>query len=163
MKVKFGVIVSLLLLSATAAAEKPDYSQQIQIDADNLVSIEESILTYKSNVVVTQGSIQLKADQLEINATAGKGNEIYIASGSPVTYSQMMADGTPVTAQANEMRYEPSSRTLTLSGDAQLSKNDSIVKASVIRYNLEKQDISAESDQSKRVTTIITPEEKSQP
>ena len=163
MKVKFGFVLTLLLLSGTATAEKPDYSQQIQIDADNLVSIEESVLTYKNNVVVTQGSIQLKADQLEINASAGKGNEVYIASGKPVTYTQMMADGTPVMAQANEMRYEPSSRTLTLSGDAQLSKNDSIVKASVIRYNLEKQDISAESDQTKRVTTIITPEEKTNP
>ncbi|MBZ9612213.1 lipopolysaccharide transport periplasmic protein LptA [Rheinheimera maricola] len=163
MKVKLGSIITLLLLSLAAKAEKPDYSQQIQIDADNLVSVEENILTYKNNVVVTQGSIQLKADQLEINATAGKGNEVYIASGKPVTYSQLMADGKPVTAQANEMRYEPSSRTLTLTGDAELSKSDSVVKASVIKYNLEKQDISAESDESKRVTTIIMPEEKSNP
>ena len=163
MKVKFASAITMFLLGIAVAAEKPDYFQQIQIDADNLFSIQENILTYKNNVVVSQGSIQLKADQLEINATAGKGNEVYIASGKPVTYSQLMADGKPVTAQANEMRYEPSSRTLTLTGDAELTKSDSIVKASVIRYNLEKQDISAESNETKRVTTIITPEEKTNP
>ena len=105
----------------------------------------------------------MKADQLEINASAGKGKEIYIATGSPVSYSQLLADGKPVTAQAKEMRYEPSNRTLTLSGDAELTQSGSVVKASVIRYNLEKQQLSAESNESKRVTTIFTPEEKNNP
>jgi lipopolysaccharide export system protein LptA len=156
-------IYTLLLASTTVLAAKPDYAQQIQIDADKLVSINENVLTYRNNVQITQGSLQMKADSLEINASAGKGKEVYIATGNPVSYSQLLADGKPVTATANEMRYEPSSRTLTLSGDAELTQSGSVVKASVIKYNVEKQQLSAESNESKRVTTIFTPEEKNNP
>lgn len=160
---KNNLILVALLGSVAVMAAQPDYSQQIQIDADNLVSVQENVLTYRNNVVITQGSLQMKADQLEINASAGKGKEVYIATGSPVTYSQLLADGKPVTATAGEMRYEPSNRTLTLSGDAELTQSGSVVKASVIKYNVEKQQLSAESNESKRVTTIFTPEEKSNP
>lgn len=157
-------LVFVLLLSSTAVwAAQPDYTQKIQIDADNLVAVKENVLTYRNNVLITQGSLQMKADQLEIDASAGKGKEVYIATGAPVSYSQLLADGKPVTAKASEMRYEPSSRTLTLSGDAELAQSGSVVKASVIRYNVEKQELSAESNESKRVTTIFTPEEKNNP
>lgn len=160
---KNNLILALLLSSSVVMAAQPDYTQQIQIDADNLVSVQENVLTYRNNVVITQGSLQMKADQLEINASAGKGKEVYIATGSPVSYSQLLADGKPVTATASEMRYEPSNRTLTLSGDAELTQSGSVVKASVIKYNVEKQQLSAESNESKRVTTIFTPEEKNNP
>lgn len=163
MKINILPVVALLLCSLSVQANQPDYTQKIQIDADNLSSVKENVLTYRNNVVVTQGSLQLKADQLEINATAGKGNEVYIATGNPVTYSQLLADGQQVTAQAKEMRYEPSNRTLTFSGEAELAQSGSVVKASTIRYNVEKQELSAESNESKRVTTIFTPEEKNNP
>jgi lipopolysaccharide export system protein LptA len=158
------IISALLLLgSSVVVAQQPDYSQQIQIDADNLSSLKENVLTYRNNVVITQGSLQMKADQLEINASAGKGKEVYVATGNPVSYSQLLADGQPVTAKANEIRYEPASRILTLTGDAELAQSGSVVKASTIRYNVEKQELSAQSDESKRVTTIFTPEEKNNP
>jgi lipopolysaccharide export system protein LptA len=157
------LIFSLLFSSAAAMAAKPDYAQQIQIDADKLVSVEENVLTYRNNVQISQGSLLMKADLLEINASAGKGKEVYIARGNPVSYSQLLADGKPVTATASEMRYEPSSRTLTLNGDAELTQSGSVVKASVIQYNVQKQQLSAESNKSKRVTTIFTPEEKNNP
>lgn len=163
MTMKTNFMFVLLLCSSSLMAAAPDYTQKIQIDADNLVSVEENVLTYRSNVVITQGSMQMKADQLEINARAGKGKEIYLATGKPVTYSQMLADGKTVTAQAIEMRYEPLSRTLTLTGDAELTQSGSVVKASSIKYNVEKQQLSAESDKTKRVTTIFTPEEKNNP
>ena len=78
MKINIIPAVALLLCSVYVQANQPDYTQQIQIDADNLSSVKENVLTYRNNVVVTQGSLQLKADQLEINATAGKGNEVYM-------------------------------------------------------------------------------------
>lgn len=157
---KINLVLALVLSSNIALAAKPDYTQQIQIDADKLVSVNDNILTYRNNVQITQGSLRMNADQLEINASAGKGKEVYIATGRPVSYSQLLPDGKPVTAQANEMRYDPSSRTLTLSGEAELTQSGSVVRASVIRYNVEKQQLSAESDDSKRVTTIFTPEDK---
>ncbi|MGI5307997.1 lipopolysaccharide transport periplasmic protein LptA [Rheinheimera sp. WS51] len=163
MKANYLSATALLLVALSTNAAEPDYKQQIQIDADNLSSIKENVLTYHNNVIISQGSMKMKADQLEINASAGKGKEIYIASGRPVHYSQMMEGGKLVTAKANQMRYEPSSRTLTLSGDAELAQSGSIVKASIIRYNVEKQQLSADSNKTKRVTTIFTPEGNDNP
>ena len=163
MKANYITAAALLLMTFSTVAAEPDYKQQIQIDADNLSSIKENVLTYRNNVIITQGSMQVKADVLEIDASAGKGKEIYIATGQPVLYSQLLEDGKQVTAEAKQMRYEPSSRTLTLSGDAELAQSGSVVQASIIRYNVEKQQLSADSNKNKRVTTIFTPEEKNNP
>ena len=162
MKNKFVCLALALQLSALSAAPQ-DYTQQIQIDADNLASVTENVLTYSNNVLITQGSISIKADKLEINASAGKGKEDYSVFGTPVSYSQQLQDGKTVNAYASEMRYEPANRTLTLNGDAELAQSGSIVKASTIRYNLETQELNAASDSSRRVTTIITPEDNQQP
>ena len=163
MKVKYCSFIALVVTAFASLAAGPDYTQKIQIDADNLSSIKENVLTYRNNVVITQGGMQMKADQLEINASAGQGKEVYVATGKPVSYSQLMEDGKQVTATAAEMRYDPSSRTLTLSGDAELTQSGSVVKASTIRYNVEKQELSADSNETRRVTTIFTPEEKNNP
>lgn len=163
MKANYITATALLIMSLSTIAAVPDYKQQIQIDADNLSSIKEDVLTYRNNVIITQGSMKMTADRLEIDASAGKGNEVYLATGQPVKYSQMMEDGKLVTAEAKTMRYEPSTRILTLSGDAELAQSGSIVKASTIRYNVEKQQLNADSNKTKRVTTIFTPEEKDNP
>ncbi|MDX1676801.1 lipopolysaccharide transport periplasmic protein LptA [Arsukibacterium sp.] len=153
------------LLSANCYAVEADYSQPIAITSDdNATSIKENVSIYTNNVEIRQGSLNIKADRLEINASAGKGNEIFLTTGSPVRYSQLLEGEIPVTATASEIRYDRASRTLTLSGNAQLTQSGSQVQAAVIRYNIETQQISAESgEQKKRVTTIFTPENKENP
>jgi lipopolysaccharide export system protein LptA len=153
------------LLSANCYAVEADYSQPIAITSDdNATSIRENVSVYTSNVEIRQGSLNIKADRLEINASAGKGNEVFLTTGSPVRYSQLLDGEIPVTATATEIRYDRASRTLTLSGNAVLSQSGSEVQAAVIRYNIETQQISAESgEQKKRVTTIFTPENKENP
>ncbi|HAW92455.1 MULTISPECIES: lipopolysaccharide transport periplasmic protein LptA [unclassified Arsukibacterium] len=153
------------LLSANCFAVDADYSQPIAITSDNNeTSIKDYVSVYTQNVEVRQGSLHIKADRLEINASAGKGNEVFITTGTPVQYSQLLEGEIPVTATAAEIRYDLASRTLTLSGNAQLSQSGSEVQAAVIRYNIETQQISAESgEQKKRVTTIFTPQTKENP
>ena len=163
MKNKFLYLALALLFQPVTHAAPADYTQQIQIDADNLASLKENVLTYSDNVIITQGSIRISADRLEIDASAGKGKEVYSVSGSPVSYSQLLEETKTVNAFASEMRYEPANRTLTLNGNAELVQSGSVVKASVIKYNVETQELNAASDSSRRVTTIITPEEDQQP
>ena len=153
------------LLSTSSYAIEADYSKPIAITSDdNATSIRENVSVYSSNVEIRQGSLHIKADRLEINASGGKGNEIFLTTGSPVRYSQLLDGELPVTATAAEIRYDRASRTLTLSGNAELSQSGSQVQAAVIRYNIETQEIVAESgEQKKRVTTIFTPENKENP
>lgn len=154
-----------LLLSASAVQAAPaDYTQPVDVRADFWeASIQDNISIYRENVEVRQGTMLIKAARLEANASAGRGNEVLIASGKPATYSQTLEDGKAVSAQANEIRYDLASRTLTLTGNAELSQSGSQVQSAVIRYNIITQQLSAESEQNRRVTTIFTPEIKDNP
>ncbi len=162
---RIKLFVVSALISANSYAINVDYSQPIAITSENNeTSIKENVSVYTQNVEIRQGSLNITADRLEINATAGKGNEVFITTGSPVRYSQLLEGDIPVNASATEIRYDLASRTLTLSGNAELSQSGSQVQAAVIRYNIETQQISAESgEQKKRVTTIFTPENKENP
>lgn len=160
MKTKL-LIAAVFFSSLALAATKPDHTLPIAINADNTeASIRDNIAVYVNNVEVTQGSLLIKADKLEINASAGKGNEVFIFTGRPATYSQLLEGDRPVTAQANEIRYDLASRTLTLTADAELTQSGSLVRGDVIRYNIELQQLTAGSEQNRRVTTIFTPETK---
>ncbi|GHG76651.1 lipopolysaccharide export system protein LptA [Alishewanella longhuensis] len=154
----------MLLSISTLHAAPADYTQPVDVRSDFWeASIQDNISIYRENVEVRQGSMLIKAVRLEANASAGRGNEVLIASGSPATYSQTLEDGKKVTAQANEIRYDLASRTLTLTGNAEMSQSGSLVQGAVIRYNIATQQLSAESEQNRRVTTIFTPEIKENP
>lgn len=154
------VLLSIGALQATPA----DYTKPVDVRSDFWeASIQDNISIYRENVEVRQGSMLIKAVRLEANASAGRGNEVLIASGTPATYRQTLEDGKEVTAQANEIRYDLASRTLTLTGNAEMSQSGSLVQGAVIRYNIATQQLSAESEQNRRVTTIFTPEIKENP
>ncbi|MDP5205666.1 lipopolysaccharide transport periplasmic protein LptA [Alishewanella sp. SMS9] len=159
-----SLMIVLAFFSAVSLAAEPDHKQPISVDADKtLASLIDSIASYADNVVVRQGSMLIKADKLEVDASAGKGKEVFITTGSPATYSQTLPGDRPVTAQANEIRFDRASRILTLSGNAEVMQSGSLVRGAVIRYNIELQQLSAEGEQNRRVTTIFTPENKDNP
>lgn len=158
------LLCGILLSAGTLQAAPTDHTQPIDVQADFWeASIQDNISIYRENVEVRQGSMLIKALRLEANASAGSGNEVLIATGTPATYSQTLEDGKEVKAQANEIRYELASRTLTLTGNAEMSQSGSLVQGAVIRYNIATQQLSAESEQNRRVTTIFTPEVKENP
>lgn len=158
------LLCGLLLSASSLQAAPADHTKPIDVQADFWeASIQDNISIYRENVEVRQGSMLIKALRLEANASAGSGNEVLIATGTPATYSQTLEDGKEVKAQANEIRYELASRTLTLTGNAEMSQSGSLVQGAVIRYNIASQQLSAESEQNRRVTTIFTPEIKDNP
>lgn len=157
-----GLVLSIFTLPVTAVPS--DYTQPVDVRADYWeASIQDNISIYRENVEVRQGTMLINAGRLEANASAGRGNEVLIASGNPATYSQKLEDGKEVKAQAKEIRYDLATRTLTLTGDAELSQSGSLVQGAMIRYNIATQQLSAESEQNRRVTTIFTPEIKDNP
>lgn len=163
MNIKTLCCYMLFSIGALQAAPA-DYTQPVDVRADFWeASIQDNISIYRENVEVRQGSMLIKAVRLEANASAGRGNEVLIASGTPATYSQTLEDGKEVTAQANEIRYDLANRILTLTGNAEMSQSGSLVQGAVIRYNIATQQLSAESEQNRRVTTIFTPEIKENP
>ncbi|WP_337842825.1 lipopolysaccharide transport periplasmic protein LptA [Rheinheimera sp.] len=162
---KITKVLALLLCTASLVvqAAQDDHKKEIQVGSDRQFgSLKDKVMTFVDNVKVQQGSLLIEADKLEVIATEGKGKEVFIASGNPAHYSQEFEQGKKITAKAKEIKYDVGAALLILTGDAELSQAGSMVQGSVIRYNLEKQELAAEADgkKSERVTTVFTPEGK---
>lgn len=155
-----SVLMLTLLLSAGVLAKSTDMKEPIHVDAARTEgSIKEQTLVYSGNVSVKQGSLEIKADTLTVDRSAGDGKEVFIAQGKPASYSQVLDGDKPIQASAEEIRYNVANRTLTLTGKAEITQSGSLVQSAKIVYDLEKQQLSAESGkESERVITIFTPE-----
>jgi lipopolysaccharide export system protein LptA len=148
-------------LFSSAFAEKFDISQKIEIDASRQAAdLKNKIFSYIDDVVITQGSLIIRADIVQVLTQSGSEEKTYIAKGKPATFNQTLADGTPLTLQADEIRYEPGNNLVIISGNALLQQEDSEVSGSRITYNIDTQYVNAESKTNERTKTIFQPKEK---
>ena len=158
------LLISGLFLSFCfqAQAGKEDFKLPIKVGAKS--QFVDGILKtahYKDDVKVTQGSLNIDADELLINAEAGQGKEVFIATGNPAIYSQTLDDGNQITAKANEIRYTVATRTLDLKGNAELVQDSSLVQGEFLSYNVEKEQLLANGGgNNERVTTVFQPEDR---
>jgi lipopolysaccharide export system protein LptA len=109
------------------------------------------------DVIIRQGSLEILADRVEANASAGKGKEVITANGTPASYTQRLADGSLVVASANEIIYEVESRTISLKGNAAISQNDVKVNGDSIAFDMAKEQIIASGEGDEGVTTVLSP------
>ncbi len=156
-------VLAALLFSPSSYAGKDDFTKKIELASlyQNADGIAKRA-SYQGNVVIQQGTLKVSADELEIDASKGEGNEIFIATGNPAKYSQQQEDGSIVTAQADKIEYHRETRSLSLNGNAQIKQNSSSVQGESIKFNMELEQIIAQgSDQDNgRVITTFQPVSK---
>ena len=152
--------ITVLLCSHSLAGED-DFNQLIKVDSrSQFVDGKNKLSIFKGDVHITQGSLVIDADEVEVDASLGEGKEVFIARGQPATYSQDLDDGQKVTASALEIRYRVSERTISLDGDAELVRDTSSVSGNSIIYDMSREQLLAESsdENNGRVTTVFRPE-----
>ncbi len=154
------IIASLLCITSFSGVTKQDdLMQEVKISASSQeADIKNNQMIFHGPVEVTQGSIKIFADEIRASSREDGGGKILIAIGDPATYSRIMEDGRLASASAKEIKYELSSGILTLIGNATLEKDGSQVTGNMIRYNIAKQQLIAESTGEDRVITIIQPD-----
>ena len=161
-----NLAASLLLITSVIAipsvtAAKADFEQRIKIDSDRQAAdLKNKIASYLDNVKITQGSLVINADIVQVFGEKDSDVKTYLAKGNPATFQQQLDDGKLINLQADEIKYEPGKNMLTISGHALLRQQDSQVSGSRITYNTLTEQLSAESDKNERVTTILEPEIK---
>ncbi|MFT6269745.1 MAG: lipopolysaccharide export system protein LptA [Alphaproteobacteria bacterium] len=114
---------------------------------------------FMDNVIIRQGSLEILADQVVADATAGKGKEIITATGNPASYQQRLEDGSVVSASANEIQYKVEFQTISLKGNAAIKQNDVQVNGDSIAFDMGKEQIMASTDANSdaTVTTVLSP------
>ncbi len=148
---------ALLSVSFSAAALKGDTDQPINIDSGSQsLDMENNVVVFSDNVVITQGSIKINAAKVTITRQEGK-KETIDASGAPVTFQQTLDNGKPVNGKGNSVHYDLGTEFLTLIGNAELKQLDSFIKAEKITYDVKKQQLKATSGGKSRVKTVLIP------
>ncbi|RLM27549.1 lipopolysaccharide ABC transporter substrate-binding protein LptA [Brenneria alni] len=155
---------SLLAVSVPALAVTGDSNQPIHIDsAQQSLDMQGNTVTFTGNVVVKQGTIEVKADKVVVTRPQGEqGSEVIEGYGNPVTFYQMQDNGKPMKGHAQKIRYELANDFLVLTGNAYLEQMDSNIKGDRITYLVKQQQMEAFSDKGKRVTTVLVPSQLQQ-
>ena len=156
-------IVCLLFFSGTSIAGKEDFTQKIEIASSNQTGDGIAKKSrFWGSVMIRQGSLVVEADEVEVDASLGEGNEIFIATGKPARYSQQQQDGSMVSATANRIEYRRDTRALSLDGNAEIQQNNSSVNGDSIVFNMQLEQILAqgENNEKGRVVTIFQPEKR---
>ena len=159
--VKMGLVGISLIGMTSVYAKEGDLQQELKVAAvSQKADIKNNQVIFFGPVNVTQGTININADQLRAFSEESGGQKTMVATGNPATFSQELDDGRIGTASANEIRYELASSILTLKGNAKLDQAGSQVTGNLISYNIDKQQLIAESsgDGEDRVITIFQPE-----
>ena len=156
------VIPSLFMAFSSFAETASPPADQVSISADKqLAQLKDNIGIFEKNVEIIHGNRRIKADRLEVHKREdlGDNKQLLVATGSPAYFEEKQADGTIMSASADEVRYDVAKRYLTLIGDAQVTQAGQKINAKSITYDMDQQLISAEKGASSddRVHTILVP------
>ncbi len=112
------------------AAFTADADSEIHIAADATVAdFEAQTATYMGNVVVTQGQIKLRADEIKIIAPKGRISRI-IATGKVILASPSGS------AESKEAVYDVVPRIVTMKGGVLLSHGGNVMRGSALEVKL---------------------------
>jgi len=151
--------------SIMAYALPEDSQQPINIQADSArqkTTDGVANMVYRGNVVMTHGSLLIEAEKLTLIRKDNKVERL-IAEGNLATFQQQSApDSAPVDASAKKIRYIIAEEIATFIGDATIEQEGSIISGEKIDYNINKEQVKANSDKnnSKRVQMVLEPEKK---
>ena len=171
------VVSSLLTLSFClvmfcnrAWAEAADRDKPIDLEADTVkVDDSKQISTYTGNVILTQGTLEIRADKLIVREDQG-GFQHSTSLGNPTTFKQKMeAKNEYMQGSAQRIEYDGRMDKVQLFTKAWVKRGDDIVHGDYIMYdaNAEYAEVIGGGSQaatpgtpSGRVRAIIQPKNK---
>lgn len=156
-------VVITLLLSSSAYALKDDITKPVYINADSvLFNKSKGQGVYEGNVSIVQGSLDIRATKIDINAPGGEIKTI-TATGSPVKFKQKMDDGKLANGQANRVVYQVESKRIVLDGNASITQNNDNFKSNHIEYSISNGELKAGNKKASgksRVKAVFYPANK---
>ncbi len=152
------LLAILLAVPGTGIALPEDRAQPIQIESNRAVrDAKAGTMTYIGSVELTQGSLKMLADRLEIYISEDNKVERIISYGTPAYVEQKpSADKPVIKARGNTIRYFVLQEKLELEKNASIDQDGSIVTSHTIEYSI-KDEIVKASGKEQRVRVIIPP------
>lgn len=142
-----------LFISAFSYAQNPAQSNlPIHLQADEGdYNAETNTATYKGNVTITQGEMNLKGDKVVVKFANGEVITIE-AWGKLARFHYVPKDEPPIDGEGEYMKYTVASKTIDIDKQAFVKQEDRETKADHLTYNLEKERLKG-----KRVYMTLVP------
>lgn len=149
---------ALSCFSVTAFGLESDKQQPVHIESSQAeADYKKGTTTYTGDVLLTQGSLKIQADQLIIYR-GKQGVRSVIAKGLPARFQQQpFIDKPPVYANALTITYDLANEVLLLDGDVQIELDGSTHQGARYEYNLQSQMLNASGDGENRVVVTFDP------
>jgi lipopolysaccharide export system protein LptA len=154
MKALWGAVGALMIAGAALAAAPPsapasapargqtsgqqsgpaglnlDSSKPIQVNADTFAAdLNQSTGTYRGNVVVVQGAIRLRADEVKVFAPDGKAQRME-------AHGRVVIDSPSGTATGDNGSYDVVARVIRLTGDVRLTKDQNVMRGNALDVDI---------------------------
>lgn len=154
------LVFSTLLPLGVAYALPTDRDQPVQVSADSARFNEKTgIATYSGAVLVKQGTLEIRADEIVITTDKKGAILTSVAKGRPARYQQQIDPKKGlVTAEAQRIDYDAKNEIITLTTNARLKQDGSSFQGNIITYNSLRQQVDAKGDGANRVQLIFPPQ-----
>ncbi len=151
------------LLAPGAIALPDDRQQPIHITSDHYEGDgQQGILVYEGNVRLSQGSLKIRAERLEVHTDANRQVERVVAEGTPAHFEQQPnVEDPPIAARANTIRYEVSAEQLELLTNAWIEQGSATMSANRIDYDMAREILKAKGDSNTdrpRIEMVLPPQ-----
>jgi lipopolysaccharide export system protein LptA len=136
--------IMLMGLAAHGNALESDRHQPLKIVADTaLIDEKDGTAVYTGNVVLTQGTLKIAADNISITTAEGKVDKV-MANGDPALFSQVPEPNqAEVIAKAKSIDYLVREQTLMLKRKASIVQGENIFRGEEILYEIQSQRLQA--------------------
>ena len=144
-------------LTSAANAQADDHTKPINVKADSSVFDERrGTQTLTGNVEVTQGSLSIAADMIEIQIKDGALYQIK-GTGSPIIFQQLTLDNQLVRGECNEIIYNTVTTEISFRGNANFERPGQKLTGETIEYNLRELTFKAQGNDEGRVNITLQP------
>ena len=165
-----SVALAIALVAGPVLAEKTDREKPVNVEADRmLVDDAKKESVFEGNVVVTQGTLQLRGDRVIVRQD-GEGFSYGIAYGKPATFRQKREGYDEfIDGFADRLEYDGRKDQLQMFSAAKLTKGTDEVRGDYISYNAKTEFFqvlgsgkaaTSANDPNARVRAVIQPKPK---
>jgi lipopolysaccharide export system protein LptA len=153
-----AVLLALALPLDAAHARSSDRNKPMDIDAGAQTGTfdSDSVNVLSGGVNIRQGTLDIKAARAEITLVGGDPTRA-VLTGSPVTLSQQMDDGTPMDARASKVDYDLRSEVVVFTGEVRIQQPRGTMSGERIVYNLQTGRVESGGEGNGRVRMRILP------
>ncbi len=153
------LIAAALLAVVTGAAALPgDNDQEISLSADHqLLDRQRGIATYRGNVQITRGGMDIRGDELILHFTDDELTGATVR-GAPVRFTQRHdGDRPPTEAQARELEYDAAIGEVRLQGGVRVTQSGNEFLSEDLRYDVNTERVVAAGESDSRIRVTIQP------